>query len=309
MDQLETMRTFVRVAELGSFAEAARQLGVARSVVTRQVSALERRLGAKLMTRSTRKLALTSAGAGYLARSRVILNLVEAAETDIAAERAVPRGRIRIGLPLSYGLRRLTPLLLEFAASQPEISLEMDYTDRHLNLIEEGFDLSIRVTSRLAPGDVARRLGSCRMMVVASPDYLARRGRPAHPGELASHECLSYLGGPSPLSWRFEVEGEFRSFDIKSRVAANNGEALVEAAARGLGLTLEPDFIAEEWLASRRVAQVLEEFRTPELGVYALMPSGTHIPYRVRALLDFLASRLVVDKAARGAKASKGRNT
>lgn len=292
MDQLNAMRTFVRVGELGSFAEAARQLGVARSVVTRQVAALERRLGVKLISRTTRRLALTSAGAGYLERSRVILNLVEAAETDIAAERAVPRGRIRIGLPLSFGLRRLAPLLLDFAAGHPEISLEMDYTDRHLNLVEEGFDLSVRVTSRLAPGDVARRLGKCRMMVVGAPEYLARHGRPTHPSGLAGHECLSYLGDANPQSWRFSIDGELASFDINSRIAANNGEALVEAAARGLGLTLQPDFIAEEWLADGRVVQVLEDYEVPALGVYALLPSGTHIPFRVRVLLDAIAERL-----------------
>lgn len=309
MDHLNAMRTFVRVAELGSFAEAARQLGVARSVVTRQVAALERRLGTQLISRTTRKLALTSAGTGYLERSRVILTLLDAAEADIAAERAVPRGRVRIGLPLSYGLRRLTPLLLEFATKYPEISLEMDYTDRRVNLIEEGFDLSIRVTSRLSPGDTARRLGSCGMILVAAPDYLSRHGRPRHPSELARHECLSYLGDVTPQAWRFRVEGQTRSFEINSRIAANNGEVLVEAAARGLGLTLQPDFIAEEWLADGRVEAVLEAFSPPELGVYALLPSGAYIPYRVRALLDFLADRLAGERAGGPARRKGAKKT
>ena len=150
------MRTFLRVAEVGSFSAVAQQLGVARSVVTRQVAALEAHLGAKLMARSTRRLSLTSAGTAYLEKCRVILNLVEAAETDVAAERAVARGKLRIGLPLIFGLKRLAPLLLDFAELHPAVSLDMDYTDRRVNLIEEGFDLSIRVTSRLGAGTTFR---------------------------------------------------------------------------------------------------------------------------------------------------------
>ena len=178
MDRLDAMHLFVRVAELGSFSAVAQQMGVARSVVTRQVAALEAHLGSKLMARSTRRLTLTSAGAAYLEKCRVILNLVEAAETDLAAEHQSPRGNIRISVPLSFGLRRVAPLLLDFARRHPEVSLDMDFSDRRQNLIEEGIDLSIRITRQLAPGDVARKLGVSRMKVIAAPDYLARHGRP-----------------------------------------------------------------------------------------------------------------------------------
>ena len=152
MDRLDAMRLFLRVAELGSFSAVALQAGVARSVVTRQIAALETHLGVKLMARSTRRLALTSAGSAYLEKCRVILNLVEAAEADVAAERLTPRGNIRISLPLSFGLRRLAPLLLDFSQRHPEVSLDMDYSDRRINLIEEGIDLAIRITRRLEPG-------------------------------------------------------------------------------------------------------------------------------------------------------------
>ncbi len=176
MDRLDAMRLFVRVAELGSFSAVAQQLGVARSVVTRQIAALETHLGVKLMARSTRRLALTSAGSAYLEKCRVILNLVEAAEADVAEERLTPRGNIRISLPLSFGLKRLAPLLLDFSQRYPEVALDMDYSDRRVNLIEEGIDLSIRITRRLEPGDVARKIGVGHMLAVASPEYLARHG-------------------------------------------------------------------------------------------------------------------------------------
>jgi DNA-binding transcriptional LysR family regulator len=299
MDRLDAMRVFVRVAELGSFSAVAQQFGVARSVVTRQVAALEARLGARLMVRSTRRLSLTSAGTAYLEKCRVILNLVDAAETDVAEERAIARGNVRIGLPLSFGLKRLAPLLLEFAERHPAVKLEMDYTDRRLDLVEEGFDLSIRITSRLAPSDVVRKLGSCRLVTAASPGYLALHGRPARPADLAGHECLVYTGDPDPGSWTFGSGESVERVYVRSRFSANNGDALAEAAARGLGVTLQPDFIVEPYLADGRLESVLEAFAAPSLGVYALLPGTRHMPYRVRVLIDFLAERLRGDPPAR----------
>lgn len=292
MDRLEAMRLFVRVAELGSFAAVARQLGVARSIVTRQVAALEVHLGAKLMVRSTRRLSLTSAGTAYLEKCRVILNLVDAAETGVAEERAVARGNIRIGLPLSFGLRRLAPLLLEFAELHPAVSLEMDYTDRRVDLVEEAFDLSIRITSRLAPNEVVRRLGSCSIVTVASPGYLARHGRPASPSELVGHACLAYSGDADPGTWSFGRGERVVKVEVRSRFSANNGDVLAEAATRGLGITQTPDFIAQPYLEDGRLEQILAGFAPAELGVYALLPAARHLPYRVRALIDYVAARL-----------------
>lgn len=287
------MQIFVRVAEMGSFAAVAQQMGVARSVVTRQIAGLEAHLGVKLMARSTRRLSLTSAGTAYLEKCRVILNLVETAETDVAEERLTPRGNIRISLPLSFGLKRVAPLLLDFAARYPEVSLDMDYSDRRMNLIEEGIDLSIRITRQLAGGDVARKIGVSQMKVVASPDYLARHGRPLEPGDLAHHEYLGYtLAGTSAL--QFIVDGQPLAVPVRSRITASNGEVLIEAATRGMGITSHPDFIVDDYIASGRVEQILGQFPMPELGIYALLPSNRHVPYRVRVLMDFLAAGLVV---------------
>ncbi len=292
MDRLDAMQLFVRVAELGSFAGAAQQLGVARSVVTRQIAGLEAHLGVKLMARSTRRLTLTSAGTAYLEKCRVILNLVEAAEIGVAEERQTPRGNIRISLPLSFGLKRLAPLLLDFSQRYPEVALDMDYSDRRVNLIEEGIDLSIRVTRRLDAGDVARRIGTSRMRVLASPDYLSLHGQPAHPAELAHHVCLGYTNAGAATTWQFVVDGQLENFPIRSRINANNGDVLTEAAAQGLGIACQPDFIAGSFIAAGRVVEILVDYPGPELGIYAMLPSNRHIPYRVRVLMDFLAARL-----------------
>ena len=294
MDRLDAMQLFVRVAELGSFAAAAQQIGVARSVVTRQIAGLEAHLGIKLMARSTRRLTLTSAGTAYLEKCRVILNLVEAAETGVAEERQTPRGSIRVSLPLSYGLKRLAPLLLDFTRRYPEVVLDMDYSDRRINLIEEGIDLAIRITRRLEAGDVARRIGSSRMLVLAAPDYLSRHGTPRQPGELAHHVCLGYTNAGSAMAWQFIVDGQLESFHVRSRLNANNGEVLTEAAAQGLGITCQPDFIAEGFVASGRVVEIMADFPTPELGIYAVLPSNRHVPHRVRVLMDYLAEQLAL---------------
>jgi len=292
MDRLDAMRLFLRVAELGSFSAVALQAGVARSVVTRQIAALETHLGVKLMARSTRRLALTSAGSAYLEKCRVILNLVEAAEADVAEERLIPRGNIRLSLPLSFGIRRLAPLLLDFSQRHPEVSLDMDYSDRRINLIEEGIDLAIRITRRLEPGDVARKIGAGRMLVVAAPEYLARHGRPQHPAELAHHECLGYTHAGNPMPWQFLVNGQPENFPVRSRINANNGDVLAEAAAQGLGITLQPDFIVASYLDAGRVERILDDFAIPELGIYAMLPSNRHVPHRVRVLMDMLAAAL-----------------
>ena len=293
MDRLDAMHLFLRVAELGSFSAVAQQLGLARSVVTRQIAALESHLGVKLMVRSTRRLALTSAGTAYLEKCRVILNLVEAAETDVAEERLIPRGNIRISLPLSFGIKRLAPLLLDFSQRYPEVSLDMDYTDRRVKLIEEGIDLSIRITPRMDPGDVARKIGTGYMRVVAAPEYLARHGRPQNPTELAHHECLGYTASGAVSTWQFMVNGQLENFQLRSRINANNGEVLTEAAAQGLGITVQPDFIADSFIASGRVESILLDFPIPELGIYAMLPSNRHVPHRVRVLMDFLAEQLM----------------
>lgn len=292
MDRVDAMRQFVRVAELGSFAAVAQQRNVARSVVTRQIGALEAHLGVKLIARSTRRLALTSAGTEYLERCRVILNLVDAAESGVAAERHAPRGPIRMSAPLSFGRRYLSPHLFEFARRYPEVSLDVEFLDRRSDLIEEGIDLCIRITPRLEPGDVARRIGEGRMLVAASPAYLEMHGEPAHPRDLLHHDCLAYPATARPDHWEFLFEGRPRTFPVRVRMRSNNGNALIEAAMAGFGLTYTPDFIAADALAEGRLREVLRDFPIAKLGIYVLLPGNRHVPHRVRVLMDFLGERL-----------------
>lgn len=291
MDQLEGMRLFVRVAELGSFAAVAQQLNVARSVVTRQIAALETHLGTKLIARSTRRLSLTSAGATYLEKCREILSLVDAAEADLSEDRQAPRGHIRLTLPFSFGIKQLMPMLSNFMTANPDISIELEFSDRRANLIEGGFDLAIRIADRLEPGDVARKIGSSKAVITASPAYLKQHGHPAHPKELIRHECLGYVLDPHS-SWAFVIGGKTQWYPVTGRLKANNGDALLEAAIRGLGITYAPTFIAEQAVRKRKLAILLSEFATPEFGIYAILPGNRYVPHRVRALVDYLAAQI-----------------
>jgi DNA-binding transcriptional LysR family regulator len=297
MDRLDAMHLFVRVAELGSFSAVALQLGVARSVVTRQIAGLETHLGAKLLARSTRRLSLTSAGAVYLEKCRVILNLVEVAETGLAEERQTPRGLIRLSLPLVYGVKHLSPLLLDFSRQYPEVTLDMDFSDHRSNLIQEAVDVAVRITRSLEPGDIVRRLGTARIITVASPDYLARHGEPRHPSELIHHQCLGYTASSNGQRWGFMVGDTLEQFPIRPRLFANNADVLNGAAAQGLGIVLAPLFSAAEMLASGALVEILKSFATPEIGIYALLPGNRHLPHRLRVLIDFLAEHLAPNAA------------
>ena len=267
-----------------------------RSVVTRQVAALEKSLGVKLINRSTRRLSLSTAGAAYLEKCRVILHMVESAETSLKKDTGDLRGKIRLALPLSFGLSRLMPELMKFADEHPNIELSFDFSDRRTNLIEDGIDLAVRITAHLQPGDVARKLGQCNLLTLAAPTYLARHGRPQRPEQLAQHVCLAYSHDTLHSTWAFRQDGVDVSVAVQGRVAANNGEALMLAASHGLGITRQPDFIAEPFLKDARVVTVLDDFRPAPLGIYALLPSNRFIPLRIAVLMDFLSRRLQGEK-------------
>lgn len=292
MDKLDAMQTFVRVAEAGSFTAVADQLQVARSAVTRQIAALEKHLGTKLMTRSTRSLTITAAGAAYLEKCRVILNLVDVAESTLAEEKAVPRGRIRLALPLSFGLQRLMPHLLAFAQAQAHIELLLNFSDQRANLVEEGIDLAIRITADLQPGDIVRKLGQCRLLTTAAPAYLAQHGQPSHPTQLQHHECLVYSMASNTATWPYQVDAQVQQFAVRGRLTANNGVALMQATAQGMGISLQPDFLAEPFLARQEVVEILRDFESPPLGIYAVLPSNRYIPHRVGVLMEYLAQAL-----------------
>ncbi|QIL43946.1 LysR family transcriptional regulator [Acidovorax sp. HDW3] len=292
MNRLDAMNLFVRVADLGSFAAAAQQLGVARSVVTRQIAALEEYLGVKLIVRTTRKLTLTSPGVHYLAQCRTILQQIESAEADVMQARNTPRGHLRVGLPLSFGLKRIAPLLPQFLEKYPEITLSLEFTDRHMDLIDEGMDVSIRIATALDPGHIARKLGEIRLITVAAPHYLQRQGRPLQPADLLQHDCLGYSVKALNAPLVFFVDGKHYPVNVPYRLQANNGDALAEAAAQGMGVTVQPDFIVNTYLTEGTLEVVLAEFSLPPIGIYAILPSNRLMAQGVRVLMDFLAQQL-----------------
>lgn len=292
MNRLDAMNLFVRVADLGSFAGAAQQLGVARSVVTRQIAALEEYLGVKLIVRTTRKLTLTSPGVHYLAQCRAILQLVDSAEADVMQARNTPRGHLRVGLPLSFGLKRMAPLLPQFLDKYPEITLSLEFTDRHMDLIDEGMDLSIRIATQLDPGHIARKLGEIRLLAVAAPSYLQKQGRPLQPADLRQHDCLGYSAKAQNAPLVFSVDGKPYTVNLNYRLQANNGDALAEAAAQGMGVTLQPDFIVQSYIENGSLVPLLEDFSPPPVGIYAILPSNRYMAQGVRVLVDFLAQQL-----------------
>ena len=183
----------------------------------------------------------------------------------------------------------LMPVLLDFADQQPFIELIMDLSDQRANLIEEGLDLSIRITAELQPGDIVRKLGQCRLLTLASPDYLAQHGEPRHPSDLRQHECLIYASDTAVSTWSYRDKGQTLQVPVRGRIVANNGAALTEGAARGMGITRQPDFIAAPYLAQGRVRAVLQDFENAPLGIYAVLPSNRYIPHRVSVLIEHLA--------------------
>lgn len=291
MDRLTAMRTFVRVAETGSFTAVAEQMNLARSAITRQIAALEAHLGVKLIARSTRRLSLTSAGTTYIDQCRDILDRLDEAEGDLAGERQTLRGEIRASVPMTFGLMHLTPLILEFSKAHPEIRIDLDFNDRRVNLIEEGMDFALRISRHLPETTVARRLTTCRSVVVAAPDYLRRHGEPKHPDELSQRACLVY-SLVSRSSWPFIIDGAPHWVDISGPITANNGNALQDAAMQGMGILYQPTFIAAEAIRQGTLVPILKNFQTPILDMFAVFPGNRFVPRRVRAFVDFLAARL-----------------
>lgn len=290
MNRLDAMQCFVRVAQAGSFAAAAAQSDVARSVVTRQIASLERHLGVKLLARSTRRLHLTAAGIAYLEKCREILDLVAAAETGLGEDTAAHRGPIRITGPASFGVRHLMPLLTDFAALHPGIELEVDLTDRTVDLVAEGVDVAIRISHRLQEAWVVRPLSVCRSVLVAAPGYLERHGDPLHPDDLKHHECLCY--SPSlRTTWPLTVAGEIAHVPVAGRIRANHSDALLDAAIRGLGIAYQPTFAAAPALNAGLLKIVLEAYPPQVGGLHAVLPGPRYVPPRVRALVDYLAAR------------------
>jgi DNA-binding transcriptional LysR family regulator len=292
LDRVTSMQVFVRVAALGSFSAAARALHLSQTMVTKHVAALEDRLGVKLLHRSTRKLVLTEGGRGYLAACERILGEIEEAEASASLDRIEPRGTLRLNVPLTFGFRQIAPALAEFSRLYPEVMTDLGLADRYVDLIEEGWDLAIRIGRLKDSSLVARRLAPCRTVVCAAPSYIETRGAPRSLGDLSRHNCLGYTLSSeiSADRWAFGTDGD-TIIQVGGNLRANNGDALLAAAVAGQGVIYQPTFLVGDSLRAGSLVQVLAGCRTLELGVHAMLPSGRQAPAKVRAIVEFLAER------------------
>lgn len=293
MDRFEALQTFVAVVEAGQFSAAAERLGCNNSVVSRRIADLENRLGAQLLQRTTRRLSLTDAGRDFYERAVRLLAELDEAEHSVAAGQSSLSGRLRLAAPLSFGLLHLTPILNAFMAEHPGLVLDVDLDDRKVNLVEEGIDLALRIGQLGDSSLVARPLAPIRRLLCASPAYLERHGTPATPEALSDHACLVYSNTPDPQQWTFsEANGRMVQVRVPARLRANNGDILLAASIEGLGISIQPTFIAYRAIMEGRLRPLLTDYTLPAATAHAVYPSRRFVPQRVRALIEFLRQQI-----------------
>ncbi|MDR3534185.1 MAG: LysR family transcriptional regulator [Rhodopila sp.] len=288
MDRLAAMAAFVQVVERGGFTAAAEELRLSRAMVSKHVQDLEEHLGARLLNRTTRKVSLTEIGRVYHERCAEILAEIAETEGAVGDLQARPRGRLRINAPVSFGALHLAALIADYMEAQPEVTIALTLNDRVVDLVEEGYDLAIRIARLPDSSLIARRLAPCRLVVCASPGYLGAHGRPRHPRDLTGHNCLGYSYGQARGEWRFEGPDGAVAVRVRGSLEANNGDVLRAVALRGRGLVLVPSFIVGEDLMAGRLIPVLPEYRVPELTIHAVYPHARHLSAKVRSFVDFL---------------------
>ncbi len=293
MDRFAHMQVFVSVVEAGSISAAAERLELAKSAVSRRLAELEAHLGVSLITRTTRRLNLTDSGRAYYARCVAILADLDEAESAVSQAHAALRGKLKLALPLSFGLLHLSPLIQAFMTLHPELRFELDFNDRQIDLMQEGFDLAIRIATLDDSSLIARRLAPIRHVVCASPDYLAKHGTPLAAADLADHAGLVYSNLLDPGLWTYlSPDGQPGQVRVPVRLAASSGDFLMRAGIAGEGLLLLPTFYVHTALRSGQLRRVLADYRWPEVSAYAVYPPTRHLSNRVRALIDFLVERL-----------------
>lgn len=302
MSQLDDMRLFVATLDTGSFTAAADRLGLSKQFISRRVMALEEQLGARLLVRTTRHLRPTDLGRAYAEQARRILQQVEELDQAITGAGQSARGRLRITAPMSFGTMHLSPLLAQFLAAYPQVAIELDLSDRTVDLLGEGYDLAIRIGSLADSSMIARSIAPVDMVLCCSPSYLARQGTPATPAELAGHECLLYGHGPH-VEWVFGKLAA--SVTVRGRYRANNGELMRDAAIQGLGIARLPTFIVGQALHSGALVSVLDEYRPPATAVHAVYPQHRQSSLLIHTFVEFLRGELTPPPASAVPPASR----
>jgi DNA-binding transcriptional LysR family regulator len=292
MNQLEDMRIFAETVDAQSFTAAADRLGLSKQFVSKRIAALEKRLGARLLVRSTRHLRVTDLGLAYHERAQRILLEVDAAEQMITSQTATPRGVLRLSAPMTFAVLHLGALIPDFMQRHPDVSVELELNDRTVDLIGEGYDMAVRIGTLADSSLIARRVTSVKLLTCASPDYLSRHATPTTPEQLTAHACLIY-GHNRHGEWTYRVGERIRKVSVSGPMRANNGEMLREAAIAGLGIVNLPDFIVAQALADGRLVEMLEDFRPEGFTVHAVYPQHRQTSLLVRAFSDFLVERFL----------------
>jgi DNA-binding transcriptional LysR family regulator len=288
MDPFQEMRAFVAVVDAGSFVRAAEALSLSKTAVSRLVGELEARLGTRLLHRTTRKLSLTQEGEVFQERCRRLLEGVAEAEAELTAHAGEAIGQVRVNVPTTFGLLHLAPLWPAFMAQHPKVVLEVTLADRLVDLVDEGYDLAVRIARLQASSLVSRQLTSTRMILCASPEYLRVHGVPGHPSEISRHSVIAYTLLSMGEQWEFQGPQGAVSVKVQPRMRTNSGDTCCAAALQHQGIVLQPSFMVGERLRSGALVEVLPAYRSIELGVYVVYPSRKHLTPKVRALIDFL---------------------
>ena len=292
MDRLECDRMFLAVMEAGSFTGAAEKIGTSSGQASKLVSRLEGELGVRLLNRTTRSVSPTEAGRAYYDRLKPLVDEFETLDLDIRNISQAPRGRLRLTAPLTFGTVELAPALNAFAALYPDIELDVSFSDRVVNVVDEGFDMAVRVGRPSDSSLILRKLCAVRIVVVGAPAYIEQRGAPDGPADLARHACIIDTNFREPDRWPFKsANGESELVSVDGRIRYSNAEACVQAAALGLGLACVPAFVAGDALRSGRLVRLLSSFETAPYDVHVLYPHSRHLAAKVRLLVDFLAER------------------
>ena len=293
LPDLEAWAVFATVVETGSFSRAAGELGLSKATVSKAISRLEARLGARLLHRSSHRLLLTQIGRGASASAARILAEAETVEADVLSQSAEPRGLVRIAAPMSFGMAHLAPLLPALLASLPQVSIDLHLSDAQVDLVGDGFDLAVRVAIMADSSLRARRICSVRRILVGAPGYFAAWGHPAHPRDLAAHRCLAYAYLPTPDRWPFRnASGEVVTVTPAGPLRVNNADAIAPCVLAGVGLAVQPEFIVWRDLAEGRLQETMPGWRMADAALNLVMPPGGLRPRRVTAVVDFLAARL-----------------
>jgi DNA-binding transcriptional LysR family regulator len=296
MDRFLEMRAFAAVVDGGSFVKAAESLGVSKAAVSRHVAELEARLGVRLLHRTTRRLSLTGEGERFYPRCRELLAELESAEAEVTSATALAVGQLKVNVPVTFGILHLAPVWAAFREQHPQVTLDITLADRVVDLVDEGYDLAVRIARLPSSSLVSRPLTTTRMVLCASPQYLARHGEPRHPSELAGHAVWAYAYFAGGDEWPFEGPDGPVVARIQPCVRTNSGDTCLAGALHHQGIVLQPSFLVAPELRAGRLVELMPGYRSIELGVYVVYPSRKHVTRKVRALVDFLVAWFAVPR-------------